>query len=293
MKRYLVILFLLNGMLLFSQDESEITNTDIIESIEAINNKIDRLMPENKIYETSMEIGITPGTIRYLPDIDLLNSYISKSGEYDEFSGLLFPFINGIELFSELRLSNTFSMGLNYYRYIDNNYGLHGIQNSSEYSDISYDEAVNAPVEDEKFVDNNSDGFVDYYSYTSFFLTGLELYTELKMNISKKLDLNIKPQVGYGIQEIEFSAYERPFWGSNSPEQKVSWKQNLLILGIDIGVSYYLQGLEFTLSGGFSYYHPLSDWVPIAGITDSDIEPGDITPINIEICFGPVISLKL
>lgn len=293
MKRYLIFFLIINSALLFSQSESDITNTDIIESIEAINNKLDRLMPENRIYETSMEIGFTPGTIRYLPNIDLLNLYIAKSGEYDDFSGLLLPFINGVEVFSELRLTKTFSTGLNYYRYIDNKYGLHGLQNSGDYAEMAYDEAVSAPVESDKLVDDNFDGVVDYYSYSSYLLTGVELYTEHKMLISKDLSLNIKPQLGYGVQEIEFSPYERAYWGSINPEQKVSWKQNLLILGAEIGISYYLQGLEFILSGGVSYYYPLSDWLPIAGISDTDIEPGDINPINIKFSFGPVISLKL
>lgn len=305
MKRYLILLFILNMTLIFSQTESDITNTDIIESIEAINNKLDRLLPENRIYETSMELGFTPGTIRFLPDVDLLNQYIAKSGEYGDFSGLLLPFINGVEVFSELRLSKTFSAGLNYYRYIDNNYGLHGLQNSEDTvsatyansNDLSalraYEDAVSAPVESDKLVDDNSDGVVDYYSYTSYLITGMELYIEHKIILTRDLSINIKPQLGYGVQEIEFSPYERPYWGSINPEQKVSWKQNLLILGAEVGLSYYLQGLEFILSAGLSYNHPLSDWLPIAGITDSDIEPGDIKPINIKISFGPVISLKL
>lgn len=289
MRKLLILLFSIVAILLGAQEESDISNIDIIESIEDINKKIDRLMPENRIEESNMEIGIIPITFRYFPLIDGINDYTSLSGTYDAFNSVYMPFVHGFEIFSNIKVKDAFLIGLNYYRYIQNTHGLHGSANSEV-----YDEAVSAPISDGiKSEDSNYDGIIDYYSYSNLFFTGVELSGTIKKSITPVLFFNVGPKVGYGYEEIEYASYERSMFADISPGDKVSWRRSNLILGGDLGLTYRYRSIAFVFALGFSYNLPLTEWSPVAGVSQSDNAPKDFNSMNIKISLGPVISLKL
>ncbi len=296
MNKYFFFLSLLLSFSVYAQEESEISNADIIESIEDINQRLDRLMPNNEVLKSSMEIGFVPFSARILPDIDDLNEYMSKSGTYEDYSGKMLPFINGIEFFTDLKLSDSLTTGLNYYRYTSNTYGFHAsnsyVSQNDELGD--YAEAVDSGyIENENAIDNNDDGIIDYYSYGNIFITGIELYAEYNMKLPLNLCLKIGPKIGYGYEEIEFTSYERSLFEDVSPDQKLSFRRSSLILGGDIGLSYMFKRFELVFVAGLSYNLPLTDWMPVAGVTQDDIAPENYSNMNIKLSLGPVISIKI
>lgn len=289
MRKILLLLFTLIYFTLWSQEESEISMIDVIESIEDVNKKLDRLMPENRIEESNMELGFVPLTGRSFLGIGELNDYVSKSGDYETYSGTFFPFVNGVEVFSKLKVNSSVIVGLNYFTYLQNTHGLHS---SLMYGEADY-EGVNSPISDEiKSEDKNKDGTSDYYSYSNYFYTGIELTGSFQKELNEKTFLTIGPKLGYGYEEIEFAAYERFMFTNISPSDKVSWRRNNIILGGDLGLTYRYKSVAIIFNIGFSYNLPLSEWEPVAGVSDTDKAPEDFNSLNIKISLGPVISLK-
>lgn len=288
MRRILIILFCLIYLNLWAQEESEISIIDVIESIEDVNKKLDRLMPENKIEESNMELGFIPITARTFLDINTLNNYVGKSGEYETYGAEFLPFINGFEVFSNLKLQDNITIGLNYFSYLQNTHGLH----SSLVAD-DYEDAVSSPITDEiKSEDKNQDGTQDYFSYSNYFHTGIELTSGFVFEVDPKTYFTLGPKVGYGYEEIEFAAYERFMFSNISPSDKVSWRRNNIILGGDLGITYRYKSVAIVFNIGFSYNLPLSEWEPVAGVSDTDKAPEDFNSMNLKISLGPVISFK-
>lgn len=288
MRKLFFIFLSMIYMSLFAQEESEISMIDVIESIEDVNKKLDRLMPENRIDEANLELGFVPITGRHLLGVSELNSYVSKSGDYETFSGSFFPFINGFEIFSNLKLKDNILIGLNYFTYIQNTHGLHSALSANKESD-----AVSFPLTDEyKSEDKNQDGKVDFYSYSNYFFTGIELTSKFIKRLNPKSYVSIGPKIGYGYEELEFAAYERVMFSNISPSDKVSWRRTNIILGADLGLAHKFKSVEIAFTFGLSYNLPISDWEPVAGVSDTDKAPEDFNNMNLKISLGPVISLK-
>lgn len=280
MKKITIALIIILNMPLFSQEESQISNIDIIENIEEIHDKLDKLSVREK-KDRVFSIGYIPGRFRYLNNVKVMNSFLNISGDYQAFDGLLYPIGNGMEFFTKVQVSESYSFKANYYRYETNTHGLH-------YLDSGYrDEIVSSPIEESLIYDTDSDGKSDYYTYGNFFFHGINLSLEYeKIIIPNLLKVSGGPIIGFGTEEIGFSSK------NISSSDKVGWRRNFISPGVSAALSFIVKNITLVCEVGYNHNIPLETWQPIAGIAEGDSDPTEFNASNLWFTIGPSISLS-
>ncbi len=280
MRKYLCIcLFALFIPPLFGQEVSEITNIDIVEILQEINQKIDNLQAEKELQSSGrLTMSLLPITFRYIFDMDVMDGYLTSQGDFDPLDDFMIPVSNGYEFFFRYRLVPEFSLGIRAMAYSSSSLGLHGME-----SDYAMSESL----------DNNVDGFTDSYSYMTFFLGGIQLNGLYQLPIiNERYKWNAGANIGLGSSRIIFSNTTNSFWTTlaGNADAEARWSRSYFILGGFSGFQIKTKGFLVDLNIGFDYYFPIEEWSPDYGIEVGDSPPPDgFSPYNFWISISPSI----
>ena len=299
MKRIIVfaMVVLISGIA-FGETENE----KILEVLEEINEKLERVVPdddwdgwddEDEDGDNGKGFGGGPFmAFRWLIDMQDLNDYLKDIGQFGGdklFSPILYPFVDGGGGTWRVSLSERLQFGISYFGYGQNTWGYLNHTEDSQKSDDTIDE--------------NGDGYDDYVSYVEWGFGGANFIMEYKLPISpKSVYLELGGTFGMGSEGLTVD---------RSPRQVSSVIDDLMAVQILTGRSdwsrmYFSVGgftglqfsfpktkgvVSFALEAGFDYHIPMEaggKWTPGVGVHRKEKSPPvDFNSMNVWFHLGP------
>ena len=286
-----LLFFVLGGGLLFAQENEGDDGSglgDVVVQLEEINKKLDDIFGDKKDkWEGAPDEGFGGGpffAVRYFPLMGMMNDYIESLGSYvsaEPLRNWMFPFVDGGGGTWRGVINKNLQFGMNYYGYGQSRLG-HMIHQTNP-------EAANSTI------DENGDGYDDYYTYASY---GYSMWTFLgqgKVELAPELLYMVfGGQFGFGGEDVYIASNSRNVLQTALgiyPEAS-SWSRSLFMVGGYAGIQLRVDGkqnvVKLGLNTGFDYHIPMGDWMPEAGVHRLDpAPPAGFNSMNWWISFGP------
>lgn len=277
-------LFLLQPLI--AEEESDISHVDIIEILDDINQKLDKLSrrPENQLAD-KLDFGIIPGTFRIFPDITPLNNYADSYGDYDRYLPVFFPFYNGIEFFLDFKAYPFLSFGIDYCTYRASTIGIMTnmtVMDAAIASDAEYVSDIDADARN------------DYFGGLAYYFQSVDITAQGHYELNDFLTFNGGIRLGFGEEIIAIqNSGTSVFTGFFAlGERETSWQRLFILTGALAGIKMDFGVFDFFVEGGFDYHWSLKGWNPSPGINQYDPAPPDyFNSMNFRLRLGPSLTL--
>ena len=294
-----VILSVLVAGSVFGQNEPG--NEEILDVLEEINEKLERLAPDEDQEWGEWDEGQGSGrgfgggpflAVRWIVEMDELNGYLKDIGSFHEdrlFRAFLFPFVDGGGGTWRVSLSDRMQFGIASYGYGQETWGYLNHTEDTKGADNT--------------VDEDGDGYDDYVSYVEWGFGGANFLLEYRMPLSpQSIYLEIGGVFGMGGEGLTIE---------RSPRQVSSIMENLLAVQVLTGQSdwsrmYFTVGgftglqiafpktkgiVKLGLEAGIDYHIPMDSggkWTPGVGIHRKEkAPPADFNSMNVWFHIGP------
>jgi hypothetical protein len=279
MKRFFACVLILSAAVgsAFSEDTDEkaVSNSDILKSIEEINQRLDTITP--KLYAgigpvalTTLELGITAMPV-FMPEIQKINDFMAAQGSFDPINMYFIPFVNGTNPRLFLIGAGNPNLGALFELY---RWG----QSSKGFLRSSLN-----PLYPDSLTDSDGDGLVDYYSYIEYAMVGFDMGATYKIDMVEEV-FSLTPGLEVGIGSDELRICE---WGSiplSSVFDAPTWRKTFLTVGGSLAVSLF--GVE--IGGAFDYHFDVTGWQPASGVGKSSASPPlDFNSMNFAVWVNP------
>jgi hypothetical protein len=254
-------------------------DSEMLEVLEEINEKLDKLLPDYerddfKPYEGGGGGPFLPVMIMF--GMGKMNDYLSSIGDFEDYSTLLYPFTNGGGGTCRYSFNKHFQIGMEVYGYGISQYGF--LKGGVEIVD---------PIP--------SDGFDDYYSYADYGFFVFAFLAQYKVELVKDfVYFNMGGKLGIGGENFTVTRNSRQVTAGaiQALIENTGWSRTLLSTGPYIGMQLDLDKekhvFKMGLDVGFNYNIPLNTWTPGAGVhKDEAAPPKTFNAMNLWINFGP------
>ena len=249
--------------------DDEVSTVDILAVLEEINQKLDRDRPVTSAGAPDAGSGGGPFMpLRYVPGISDLNAYFTTLGSYGAMSELFVPIKDG---------------GAGTWRWsVDGS-----LQIGAEYGGLGQDvlgfaKHTEDPLGPRDTVDEDGDGYDDYYSYAGYgqgYFVGIVQY---KWPVAPELVyLQAGVKTGLAFESVRYGMDRRQVLtealgitsGSNA------WSRTSLIGGVYAGLQIRLDGdlnvFKLGIEAGVNGHYALGEWAPATGVHKHTPAPPD------------------
>ncbi len=263
---------------------------DVVEQLQAINHRLARITgEEDEDYEMRAPDAGGGGSqfypFRYFLDIGTLNSYVAGVGAFDRddgtagYSEFMFPMVDSGGGTWRWSFSRNFQIGFDFW--------------SGGYSNLGFLTHQTAANDANDTVDEDGDGYDDYYSYANWGIGMGSLVVAGKLEpVQDVLFLTSAARIGVAGESLTVERSRRDVLETtvNIVTGDVEWSRSLLQLGGALGVQIALDDanvVRLGIEGGFDYFVPIQDWKPAAGVHQGTSTPPDWNPMNAWVRIGP------
>ena len=225
-------------------------------------------------------------TFRYLTSMQQLNDYLSVLGNYEAMSPLFAPMVDGGGGTWRMTISDSFQVGFEYLGFGQKTLGFAVHQNP-----------ITDPELPNETVDEDGDGFDDYYSYAGYGQwTGAAL-AQLMLPVSELITLKAGVKAGVGYEGFGILINEREVLSTTIGvvAGNYAWDRFMLVAGAYAGLQVNLTGkkgfFRIGLEAGFDGHWGITEWMPATGVHRlTTAPPEDFQSHNVWVWIGPQFS---
>ncbi|MBU0935419.1 MAG: hypothetical protein KKI09_00250 [Spirochaetes bacterium] len=256
------MLVLVLAMPLGAQESSVLTDAEMDQLLAAINAEAEaQNQPVEEYNGPVINMGGGPRfDVRQFLDIGTMNSYLATRGNYSAFSGWLYPFVNSGGGTSRFNIGDNLQLGWNAW--------------GGGFSSLGH-RVVNAV----DTIDQDSNGYDDYYSYASYGIQVNDFLLQYKIKLARQFYVGLGGLVGLASESFSIQQNQRSFVESavSSITGSSDWSRSLLDTGAYLTLQFqpdpYRDFFKISLNGGFDYPIALGDWMPSAGVHKDIVAP--------------------
>ncbi len=283
MKSMILAGFLLGSLIGVQAQEpnQEATLSDVVKALERIEERIDLDVKRfNGDDDDRVDFGGAPiFPVRVLLGQANIQKYFDEGGSYQTSPSILYPFANGGGGTWRWTFEQKLSIGFNYYGYGFSSLGY-----------LKHDTAAEGP---NATVDENLDGYDDYYSYAGYGMSVWSFVVSYRIPIEgTPVAFFVGTQAGIGNENVGFSRSDRT---KNILANAVGiqigdldWSRTNFATGGWAGVEFGGRRAKLAIEAGMDYYIPMGEWSPEAGMHRTDVKPPvDLNNMNVWFVIGP------
>jgi len=238
-----------------AEDGEAVALADVVLVLERISSQLEE-QEEPDTESTGITINMGGGPrfdVRQFLDIGTMNSYLATRGKYEDFGGWLYPFVNSGGGTSRFNIGENLQLGWNAW--------------GGGFSSLGHRVANTVDT-----IDQDSDGYDDYYSYASYGIQVNDFLLQYKIKLARQLYVGLGGLVGLASESFSIQQNQRSFVESavSSITGSSDWSRSLLDTGAYLTLQFqpdpYRDFFKISLNGGFDYPIALGDWMPSAGV---------------------------
>ena len=223
---------------------------------------------------------------RYLTSMQQLNDYLAVLGSYEAMNPLFYPLKDGGGGTWRVTINDRLQVGFEYVGFGQSVLGF-----------AVHQDPVTEPNLPNETVDEDGDGFDDYYSYAGYGQwTGAAL-AQVMLPVSELITLKAGVKAGLGHEGIGVSMSERTVLSTTLGvvAGNYSWDRFMLVGGGYAGLQVNLPGkhgsFRLGLEAGFDGHWGITEWMPATGVHHlTTAPPADFQSHNAWIWVGPQFS---